>query len=156
MEIVDHSYYMGRAYQEALCAFDEGEVPVGAVIVGPSGTIMGRGRNSVERLKDATAHAEIVAIGAAANSREDWRLEGCSLYVTLEPCLMCLGAILHSRLDTVIYGTPDPRLGAIDTFFFRQEAERSHRRFPHIVSGVMADECASLMSSFFDKIRKKN
>jgi tRNA(adenine34) deaminase len=154
MEKPDHSYYMAKAYQEALCAFDEGEVPVGAIITGPHGNIIGRGRNSVERLKDATAHAEIVAIGAAAHSREDWRLNGCSLYVTLEPCLMCLGAILHCRLDTIIYGAPDPRLGAVDTFFYRQEAERSHRWFPQVVSGVMADECASLLSSFFNKIRK--
>jgi len=152
----DAIYYMNRAYQEAAAAFDEGEVPVGAVITGPEGTIIGRGRNSVERLADATAHAEILAIGAAAQHQKTWRLNGCTLYVTLEPCLMCLGAILVSRLDRVVYAAPDPRLGAIDTHSYRQQALDSYRVFPTIESGIMADECGKLLKSFFQRLREKN
>ena len=153
MKNIDHNKFMSKAYQEALAAFDDGEVPVGAVIVAPNGSIIGRGRNSMEQLKDATAHAEILAIGAASNTQESWRLDDCSLYVTLEPCLMCLGAILHSRLSTVVYAAPDCRLGAVDTFYYRQEAERSHKRFPVVVSGIMVDDCSALLNAFFKRIR---
>ena len=104
----EHLRFMGFAYQEALKALDEGEVPVGAVIVRDK-QVVGRGYNRIEKLNDATAHAEIIAISAASNSTESWRLNGCTLYVTLEPCLMCLGAIMQSRIETIVYGTPDPR-----------------------------------------------
>ena len=157
MTAVDHQYYMQRAYHEALKAFDDGEVPVGAVVTAPEGGIIGRGCNGVERLTDATAHAEIIALGAAAASRQPWRLDQCTLYVTLEPCPMCLGAALLSRIGTIVYGAADPRLGAIDTFLYRHEAERSFRFFPAIVRGVMAGECGALLKSFFEKVRgKKN
>lgn len=153
---MDDRLFMNRAYQEALRALDEGEVPVGAVIVGPGGSILGRGSNAVERLKDATAHAEIVAIGAAAQARESWRLDGCTLYVTLEPCLMCLGAIMASRVSTVVYAARDPRLGAVDTFSYRPTVEASYRNFPQIAGGIMAEECGELLTSFFKEIRKKS
>ncbi len=145
---------MERAYQEALRAFDEGEVPVGAVVAGPSGAIIGRGRNAVERLNDATAHAEILAIGAAAQRMETWRLNGCTLYVTLEPCMMCLGALLASRIDRIVYGTADPRLGAVDTYPHREQILASYRVFPVVESGVMQRECAELLKSFFRTLRE--
>jgi tRNA(adenine34) deaminase len=149
----DPRYYMERAYQEALGAFDEGEVPVGAVVVGPGGSIIGRGRNAIERLNDATAHAEILAVGAAAQHRNTWRLNGCVLYVTLEPCMMCLGAVLASRIDRVVYATPDPRLGAVDSFSHREQILASYRTFPEVACGPMGEECSQLLKSFFKGLR---
>lgn len=151
----DARYYMERAYQEALGAFDEGEVPVGAVIAGPDGKIIGRGRNAIERLNDATAHAEILAIGAAAAHQQTWRLNDCTLYVTLEPCMMCLGALLASRVDRIVYATADPRLGAVDTFTHREQIMASYRVYPGIESGVMAQECSELLKSFFRTLRAR-
>lgn len=150
---MDQSYYMDKAYQEAVKALDEGEVPVGAIIE-KEGRIIGRGYNRVENLLDATAHAEILAIGAASTSLSSWRLSGCTLYVTLEPCIMCLGAILQSRIDAIVYSAPDPKAGALDTFFYRQELERAYRYFPRVSSGIMKDECSSLLISFFKTARK--
>jgi len=151
---MDAEFFMNAAYQEALKAFDEGEVPVGAVIVS-DGRIIGRGYNRVEKCSDASAHAEILAIGAAASSLKSWRLDGCAVYVTLEPCLMCLGALLQSRIASIIYAAADPRLGAVDTFFYRQEIERAYGYYPSITSGVMKDQCSDLLGSFFKTIRKK-
>lgn len=150
---MEAQFFMNAAYQEALKAFDEGDVPVGAVIE-KEGRIIGRGYNRIEKCFDATAHAEILAIGSASNSLQSWRLEGCALYVTLEPCLMCVGAALQSRIGAIVYATADPRLGALDTFFYRQEIERAYRYFPAIKSGIMRDECAALLHSFFKKVRK--
>jgi tRNA(adenine34) deaminase len=147
---------MEKARQEALGAFDDGEVPIGAVIVDSQGSIIARGANSMERLNDATAHAEILAIGAAASKMGSWRLNECQLYVTVEPCLMCLGAILNSRIGVVVYGAADKRMGAIDSFYFRQEAQRAYRWFPQVISGVLAQESAELLGAFFEKIRKKD
>ncbi|MFP4163029.1 MAG: nucleoside deaminase [Chitinispirillaceae bacterium] len=146
-------YFMTKAFQEALKALDEGEVPVGAVVE-KNGTIVGRGYNRVESLKDATAHAEIIAITAAANRLSDWRLSGCTLYVTLEPCLMCLGALMQSRVDSIVYAAKDPRAGAVDSFFYRQEIERSYGYFPQVSGGVMEQESRGLLSTFFQKLRK--
>ena len=149
---MDPTHFMSAAYQEALRAFDEGEVPVGAVVE-LEGRIIGRGYNRVEALGDATAHAEIVAITAASNHVGGWRLNGCTLYVTLEPCLMCLGAILQSRVSAVVYGAADPRLGGIDTFNYRAEAERSYRAFPAVTAGVMEEESRALLKAFFKNLR---
>ena len=147
-------YFMQAAYQEALKAFDEGEVPIGAVIE-KNGSIIGRGYNRVEQLGDATAHAEIIAITAAASSCGGWRLDGCTIYATLEPCIMCLGALLQSRIDTIVYAAPDPRLGAVDTHSYRGELERSYGFFPQITSGLLAPESSQLLSSFFKRLRTK-
>ncbi|HUI93262.1 MAG TPA: nucleoside deaminase [Chitinivibrionales bacterium] len=152
--MLDAQYFMNAAYQEAVKAFDEGEVPVGAVVE-KGGRVIGRGYNRMEKLSDATAHAEIVAIGAASTLLETWRLAGCTLYVTLEPCVMCLGAALQARMDAVVYAAPDPRCGAIDTFFHRQELERAYRYFPKITSGVIKEECSQLLKSFFKDKRDK-
>lgn len=146
---------MDLAYQEALKALDEGEVPIGAVIVRDR-RIIGRGHNRMEKLSDATAHAEIIAISAASGSTESWRLNGCTLYVTIEPCLMCLGAILQSRLDEIVFGAFDPRYGAVSTSNYRSIIESAYRRFPKITAGVRAEECGMLLTSFFAGIRKKD
>jgi tRNA(adenine34) deaminase len=147
-----HIHFMNMAYQEALKAFDEGEVPVGAVIA-KDGKVAGRGYNRIESLKDATAHAEILAIGAASASIGTWRLDGCVLYVTLEPCLMCIGAILQSRIDTVVFGTLDPRLGAVVTSDYKSLASMAYGRFPAIEHGILADKCSDVLKSFFKKLR---
>jgi len=145
-------YFMQAAYQEALKALDEGEVPIGAVIE-KNGSIIGRGYNRIEQLGDATAHAEIIAITAAASSLSTWRLNDCTLYVTLEPCIMCLGALLHSRIGAIVFGAHDPRFGAIDTHRFQAELERSYGFFPEITRGLLATECSRVLSAFFRKVR---
>ena len=104
--------WMEMALQSAMDAYELGEVPIGCVIV-KDGHVLGKGYNQVESLKDATAHAEILAIGAAASKLENWRLDGCTLYVTLEPCPMCAGAILNSRISRVVYGSKDSRFGEL-------------------------------------------
>ena len=148
----DRAYFMAAAYREAEAAFDEGEVPVGAVVE-LGGRIVGRGHNCVEALGDATAHAEIIAMTAASNHVGGWRLNGCALYVTLEPCMMCLGAILQSRLSAIVYGAKDSRLGGIDSFNYRDEALRSYRNFPAVTAGVMEEESRELLKAFFKKLR---
>lgn len=145
-------YFMQAAYQEALKALDEGEVPIGAVIE-KNGSIIGRGYNRIEQLGDATAHAEIIAITAAASSLSTWRLNDCTLYVTLEPCIMCVGALLHSRIGAIVFGAHDPRFGAIDTHCFQAELERSYGFFPEITRGLLATECSRVLSAFFRKVR---
>ena len=111
MEPPSDADFMRMALQEASAASDDGEVPVGAIIV-HEGRIIGRGRNACERLQDATAHAEIVAITAASQALGSWRLEACTLYVTLEPCPMCMGACLNARVPRVVYGAFEPKAGA--------------------------------------------
>ena len=151
----EHTRFMEMAYQEALRARDEGEVPVGAVIVRDR-QVIGRGYNRIEALSDATAHAEIIAISAASSTAASWRLEGCSLYVTLEPCLMCLGAIMQARLEAVIFGATDPRYGAIVSHIYRSEIEEAYHRFPSVTPDVLADDCSRLLKHFFSDLRKKN
>ena len=152
---MEHEFYMNLAYQEAVKAYDEGEVPIGAVIVKEE-TIIGRGYNHIEALNDATAHAEIIAISAATSALSTWRLNNCTLYVTLEPCLMCLGAILQSRISTVVYGAKDNRFGALETYSYKENAEKAYSRFPTVIGNIMEEECSTLLQSFFQKIRKKN
>jgi tRNA(adenine34) deaminase len=151
----NHDYFMRAAIQEALRSFDDGEVPIGAVIQ-KNGVIIGKGYNRMESIPDATAHAEIIAISAASSYLSTWRLNDCTIYVTLEPCMMCMGALLHARISRIVYGAADPRAGAIDSHFYKQEIIRSYGYFPEIISGVQSDECGSLISSFFKQIRKKS
>lgn len=146
---------MEMAYQEALRARDEGEVPVGAVIVRDR-QIIGRGYNRVEALGDATAHAEIIAISAASGDTSSWRLGGCTLYVTLEPCLMCLGAIMHARIDAIVFGATDPRYGAVVSHTCRQQIEDAYRWFPAVTPDVLSGDCSQLLKQFFSELRKKN
>ncbi len=150
---MDDAHFMKQAYNEALKAFDDGEVPIGAVIV-REGRIIGRGANHIEAGADATAHAEVIAIGAASNFIDDWRLNGCTLYVSLEPCIMCLGAILQSRIDRVVYAAADNIMGAIETNDYREQLTKAYSRFPQTEGGLMREESSDLMKSFFRKIRE--
>jgi len=131
---------------------DDADVPVGAVILDEAGTVVGLGGNRREADRDPTAHAEIVAIRQAAMARRRWRLDGCTLVVTLEPCTMCAGAATAARLDRLVYGAADPREGAAGSLW---DVLRD-RRLPHrveVIGGVLADECAELLRAFFGRRR---
>ncbi len=144
--------YMELAFREAEKAFEKNEVPVGAVVMFED-KIIGRGYNQTESLHDATAHAEIIALSAAYNHFGDWRLENSILVSTLEPCAMCAGAAILSRIKTIVYGTKDPKFGACGSIFnLPVEPKLNHNI--EIVSGVMEDEVAALMKQFFVEIRK--
>ncbi|KQV82642.1 zinc-binding protein [Massilia sp. Root351] len=138
---------MREALEQAQRAWDEGEVPVGAVVV-KDGVVIARGYNQPIGKHDPTAHAEIVALRAAAEVLGNYRLPGCELYVTLEPCVMCSGAMMHARLARIVYGAPDPKTGACGSVvnLFEQERLNHHAR---TVGGVLADDCAGMLKSFF-------
>ncbi len=146
--------FMREALKEAKKAFAADEVPVGAVLV-HNGKIVARGHNQVELLQDATAHAEMLCLTSGASVFENWRLEGATLYCTLEPCCMCAGAMFASRIDRLVWGAPDLRVGAngswIDVF---QEKHPMHTI--EVVRGVLQEEAAELMREFFQKKRKKH
>ena len=143
--------YMRAALSLAAQAADDGEVPVGCVIAGPDGVVIGRGRNRREEDGDATAHAEIIAIREACAALGTWRLEGCGLFVTLEPCPMCAGAVINARIPLVVYGAPDPATGSCGGVLNLFEEKYGHR--PAIYGGVLKDECAALLSDFFRGVR---
>ena len=142
--------FMRLALRQAEMAFDAKEVPIGCVIV-KEGKVIGKGYNQVETLKDATAHAEILAIGAASSAVENWRLSDCTLYVTLEPCPMCAGAILNSRISRVVYGSPDSRFGGCGTTV-DVISNNALKRDVVITSGVLAEECLGLLQLFFQEM----
>ena len=144
---------MKEALAEAKKAAAAGEVPVGAVIV-KDGEIIGRGHNETETAKDPTVHAEMIAIRQAAKNLGGWRLTGCTMYVTTEPCSMCAGAIVWSRISRLFIGTMDPKSGACGSVFnIPQESRLNH--FVEIETGLMQEECSSLMKSFFKELRKR-
>ncbi len=146
-----HERWLGEALKEARLAADKGEVPVGAVVV-RDGTVIGRGHNQVESLQDPTAHAEILAIGAAGGRGPSWRLDDAILYVTLEPCTMCSGAVLLSRVGQVVFGASDPRAGGVvSTARLLDGNPYKHR--VEVVGGILAAECAALLSDFFAERR---
>jgi len=146
-------YFMGEALAQAREAACCGEVPVGAVVV-HDGCIIGRGYDVRESTNDPVAHAEIVAIRAAAARLNSWRLVGCTLYVTLEPCVMCIGAVLHSRLDRVVYGAPSPKWGGVESVVeLANMPELNHR--VSVSSGVRHEECAKLLELFFAQLRNR-
>ena len=146
-------FFMTEALKEAGKAFRADEVPVGAVVVFEN-KIIGRGYNQTEQLHDATAHAEMIALTAAYNYIGDWRLENCFLFSTLEPCAMCSGAAMLSRIDTIVYGAKDKKFGACGSIFnIPQEPKTNHQI--EIISGIMEQEVADLMKLFFKKIRQK-
>jgi tRNA(adenine34) deaminase len=149
--IRSHEDGMRAALAEARKALDEGEVPVGAVVVRDS-MIVGRGHNQTERLQDATAHAEIVAVGAASSTLGTWRLDDCVLYVTLEPCLMCAGALVLARLGNLVYGATDPKAGACGSRIDILGEPWLNHRLP-ATSGVLADESGGMLSAFFEMKR---
>ena len=149
---MEHEAYMQAALELAAQAAELGEVPVGCVVV-DGDRIIGRGYNCRETENDALRHAEVVAIEQACRARGDWRLTGCSLYVTLEPCLMCAGAIFNARISRVYYGARDPEAGAcggvLNVFC------EGFRPGPELVGGLLAKPCLALLQNFFQKIRKK-
>lgn len=139
--------FMRAALDEARRAFDEGEVPIGAVIV-RGGRIIARGHNQRERLKDPTAHAEMIAITAAAQAIGDWRLADCTLYVTLEPCPMCAGAIILARLARLVYAAADPKAGACETLYAIPADPRLNHQLP-MTGGILREACANILREFF-------
>jgi tRNA(adenine34) deaminase len=148
-----HLHHMEMALEEAAAAADENEVPVGAVIVSMEKGVIARAHNQRERLHDPTAHAEMIAITQAANALQSWRLDNCLLYVTLEPCPMCAGAVVLARLPSVVYGTSDPKAGACDSLFrITSDPRLNHRA--QIIRGVLAERCAEMLSGFFAQKRK--
>ena len=152
-KIPDREAYMDEALVLAHEAAAAGEVPVGCVITGPDGTVIGKGRNRRQETKDACAHAELLAIQEACQAMNDWRLEGCALYVTLEPCPMCAGAIINSRIPTIVYGAKEEQFGSCGSVLNLFEERYPHK--PAIYGGVKKDECAEVLRSFFQKVRQK-
>jgi tRNA(adenine34) deaminase len=147
-----HDRFMRLALQEAQQALAEEEVPVGAVIV-QGARVIASAHNQREQLKDPTAHAEMIAITQAAESLGDWRLEGCTLYVTLEPCIMCSGAILQARIPVVVYGATDPKAGAVNTLFHLLADTRLNHRC-QVIPGIQAAPCGEILTRFFQAQRK--
>ncbi len=148
---VPHDYWMQKALAEAQQAASEDEVPVGAVIV-LDGRVIASAHNQREQLHDPTAHAEMIAITQATESVGDWRLERCTLYVTLEPCPMCSGAILQARIPKVVYGASDPKAGAVDSLFQLLNDSRLNHEC-EVTSGIMAQECGGILTEFFRRQR---
>jgi tRNA(adenine34) deaminase len=145
---------MRLAIEEAQAAQVTGDVPIGAVVVGPAGDVIGRGRNAREAEGDPTAHAEILALRAASAAVGSWRLDGCTLVVTLEPCAMCAGAAVLARVARLVYGTADPKGGAVGSLWDLVRDRRLNHR-PEVVSDVLADECAAILREFFDAQRSR-
>jgi tRNA(adenine34) deaminase len=155
-----HEYYMRLALDEAAAAASEDEVPVGCIIVrhdpaGGDDRIIGAAHNQREQLHDPTAHAEMLAITQAAEALNNWRLEHCTLYVTLEPCPMCAGAIVLARISRVVFGATDPKAGAATTLYrLLDDARLNHRS--EVVSGVLAEPCGRVLSEFFARRRAES
>ena len=148
----DHNYFMQFALQEAQAAAEEGEVPVGAVIVHEERRVIASDHNRREQLRDPTAHAEMLAITQAAEALGSWRLGDCTLYVTLEPCPMCAGAILQARIPKVVYGAGDPKSGAVQSLFTLLNDVRLNHQCS-VVSGVLSEPCGEVLSRFFQHQR---
>ena len=149
----DDAYWMGIALREAKKAGDRGEIPIGAVVV-KNGVIIGRGHNLREGRHDPVAHAEIIAIRQAARKMGNWRLTGAALYVTLEPCLMCMGAILLARINKVVFGCHDPKAGAAGSLYDLSDDARLNHRVS-LVAGVKGTDCSAMLSGFFAALRKE-
>ncbi|MCL2226035.1 MAG: nucleoside deaminase [Oscillospiraceae bacterium] len=148
---MEHEEYMQLALDMAREAESDGEAPVGCVIVDSAGTVIGRGRNRRERERTATAHAELEAIHDACKTLSDWRLRGCALYVTLEPCPMCAGAIIMARIDKLFYGARDELTGSCGSVvnLFMEPYGQSTQ----VTGGILADECSLIITEFFRKLR---
>ncbi len=150
----EDAFYMRAALAEAAQAYVLGEVPIGAVLVDEAGEIVARGHNLRERDHDATAHAEMIAIRAACERLGRWRLSGLTLYVTIEPCPMCAGAIVMSRMDRVVYGGTDYKAGACESLF-NIPGHPALNHHPEVTAGVLAEECAGIMKRFFRERRAR-
>jgi tRNA(adenine34) deaminase len=145
--LYSHEYFMSKAMDLAMQAFDEGEVPVGALVVTANNQIIGKGCNQTERLNDVTAHAEIIAITAASNHLDAKYLRDCRLYVTLEPCVMCAGALAWSQIDQIIYGAEDLKRG------YKRFSESIIHPNKEVISGILAPESEALIKEFFSRLR---
>ncbi len=151
---LEHEAYMQLAIEEAHSAAEIGEIPIGAVIV-MNGEIIARAHNMCETWQDGTAHAEVIAIREACKKLGRWRLTGCTLYVTVEPCPMCSGAIVNSRIDTVVYGCPDVKAGGAESIFnIITNPNLNHTAT--VISGICEDACAQVMKDFFKMRREQN
>ena len=143
-----YEQWMRRALSDARLAFDTGDVPVAALVLDESGAVIGTGRNERELRHDPTAHAEVLALREAAASRDDWHLEGCTLVVTLEPCVMCAGAVLAARVPTVVFGAWDEKAGAGGSVYDVLRDRRLNHRV-EVFAGVLAEECGEVLLDFF-------
>jgi tRNA(adenine34) deaminase len=152
IDMEPHQYYMQQALQQAQAAESVDEVPIGAIIV-HRGRIVGAAHNQRETLRDPTAHAEMLAITQAAEALGDWRLLDCGLYVTLEPCPMCAGAIINARIPLVVYGAADPKAGAARSLYQLLDDSRLNHSC-EVVPGVLDDECGEMLTAFFRRQRK--
>jgi len=150
----DDERYMGVAIESAKIAEDNGDVPIGAVIV-REGKIIAKAYNQREQLQDPTAHAEIIALTQAAAAVENWHLDGCTMYVTLEPCCMCAGALVLSRMDRLVFGCRDPKAGACGSLYNIVADERLNHRL-EVTAGVLEGECSELLQVFFARRRIEN
>jgi tRNA(adenine34) deaminase len=148
---MDESSFMDAALREAKKAQSEGEVPIGAVVVF-DGNIISRGRNQIERTSCATRHAEMIALERASKKLKNWRLKGCTLYVTVEPCPMCASAATLARVDRIVYGAADELFGACGTVFSIPQGGRL-KHTPRVEGGIAAEECRHLMQAFFKSLR---
>ena len=146
--------YMRAAIEAAKVALDSGDVPIGAVIVYED-KIIAKAYNQRQQLKDPTAHAEIIALTQAAAVLDSWRLNGCTIYVTLEPCCMCAGALVLARIDRLVYGCDDPKTGAVKSLYNIVQDERLNHRI-EVTSGILVDDCSDLLRQFFVKRRIEN
>ncbi len=151
---MDDDYFMSEALKEARKAFELDEVPIGAVIV-HNNEIIARGYNRRNTDKNPLMHAEIIAINEAAKVIGDWRIEDCTIYVTVEPCPMCSGAIVQARIPNVVYGAPNPKAGCGGSVINLLQMEKLNHRCS-VKSGVLEDECRAIMKEFFSRFRKKN
>ena len=148
------NYFMQIALKEAKKAQSQGEVPVGCIIVSGSGDILARGHNLTEKRFDSTAHAELIAIKRLSKKIKSWRLDGTVLYTTLQPCLMCMGAILNSRISKLVYGADDPALDGINNLHKLQQLHPGTCKL-EITNNVLKDECSTILKNFFQSVRKK-
>jgi tRNA(adenine34) deaminase len=146
----DHAYYMCQAIKLAKKAYKKNEVPIGAVVVDKNGDIIGRGYNKMEATKCQTGHAEVIAIQKACKKKNDWRLDNCTIYVTLEPCMMCFGLIQLSRIKTLVFGGKSPLFG-FSCGMFQPEADSE--KSPAIIKEIKKEECIALLQQFFKNIR---
>lgn len=152
--VMDDQYFMGLALEEAKIAADLGEIPIGAVLV-QDGEVIARAHNMRETWQDATAHAEVIVIQEACKKLKRWRLSGCTLYVTVEPCPMCSGAIVNGRVDRVVYGCPDVKAGGAESIFnIITNPNLNHTA--KVMSGIREEECANVMKNFFKMRREQN
>ena len=149
-----HLYWMKKAIALAEIAGQSGEIPVGAIVVDGQNQLLAQSGNRKEKTQDPTAHAEVLAIRAASQKRQDWHLNDCTLYVTLEPCPMCAGAIIHARCKTVVYGTDDPKTGVLRSVANFPDAQFSNH-CPQIIGGIADQECRQLLQQWFMKTRRR-